>query len=312
MTVLDLQNHNRQLNPNALGACSVSAALGCFDGVHLGHAALLRAACEEAEKNGTVPAVWTFLDPPFPGRSKLLTGLGEKLALFASHGIRYAFLYDFQEIRSLPPEQFVDDILIGQCHVLTCICGFNFRFGKNAAGTPEILEQLLLARGGTMRMIPEVSMDNHPISATRIRALLSDGDTVSAARCLGRLYTISLPVIHGKALGRTIGIPTINQNPTPQMQIPRDGIYATTVVIDGEAYPAVTNIGSRPSIDEDNHIPNIETHIIGYHGWLYDRQITVAFRHRLRDEIRFPSLDALKAQITSDILASQTTFHESN
>jgi riboflavin kinase/FMN adenylyltransferase len=311
MTVLDLQNHNRQLNPDVLGTCSVSAALGCFDGVHLGHAALLRAACEEAEKNGTAPAVWTFFNPPFPGRARILTDLSEKLTLFASYGIRYAFLYDFHEIRSLSPAQFVEDILIGQCHVRTCVCGFNFRFGKNAAGTPELLEQLLLERGGTMRMIPEITMDGLPISATRIRALLSDGDTVSAARCLGRQFTISLPVVHGKALGRTIGIPTINQNPSPQMQIPRDGIYATAVTIGDMVYPAVTNIGSRPSIDEDNHIPNIETHIIGYHGWLYDRQVTVAFRHRLRDEIRFSSLDELKAQIASDILASQTTFHES-
>lgn len=311
MTVLDLQNENRQLNPNALAACSVSAALGCFDGVHLGHAALLRAACEEAQSNGTASAVWTFLDPPFPGRARLLTGLPEKLTLFASHGIRYAFLYDFGEIRSLSPAQFVDDILIGQCHVRTCVCGFNYRFGKNAAGTPALLDQLLTARGGSMRLIPAISMDGLPISATRIRALLTEGDTISAARCLGRLYTISLPVVHGKALGRTIGIPTVNQNPTPQMQIPRDGIYATTVTVDGAAYPAVTNIGSRPSIDEDNHVPNIETHIIGYRGWLYDRHVTVAFRHRLRDEIRFSSLDDLKAQIARDIRASETTFHES-
>ena len=93
-----------------------------------------------------------------------------------------------------------------------------------------------------------------------------------------------------------------------QMQIPADGIYASTVTIDGKAYPAVTNIGCRPSVTEDSHIPNIETHIIGYSGWLYDEQVTVSFRERLRDETRFSSLDALKAQINEDIRASESSF----
>lgn len=308
MTVLDLQNHNRQLNPQAQEPVSVSAALGCFDGVHLGHAALLAAACEEAAVCGAAPAVWTFLDPPFPGRAKQLTGLSEKLSLFAAHGIRYAFLFDFQKVRDLSPTQFVTDILIGQCHVRSCVCGYNFRFAQNAQGTPALLSTLLAAHGSTLRVIPEVSVDGRPVSATRIRALLSSGDTVGAAHCLGRPFSVSLPVVHGKELGRTIGIPTVNQNPPVTMQIPADGIYASTVTVDGIAYPAVTNIGSRPSIMEDNHIPNMETHIIGYRGWLYDKHVTVSFRERLRDEIKFPTLDALKAQIQADIRASEMSF----
>ncbi len=312
MTVLDLQNENRQLHTDDVAALSVSAALGFFDGVHLGHAALLRAACEEASALGASPAVWTFPAPPFPGRAKQLTTLCEKLSLFAAHGIRYAFLYDFDEVRALSPEQFVSDILIGQCHMRACVCGFNFRFGHGAVGTPETLETLLSDSGRSLRRISEVRVDGLPVSATRIRSCLSAGDTVSAARCLGRPYTVSLPVVHGKALGRTIGIPTLNQNPPPTMQLPLDGIYATTVTIDEKAYPAVTNIGSRPSISEDNHVPNVETHVIGYSGWLYDQQITVAFRERLRDETRFSSLDALKAQINADIRASKASFHESN
>lgn len=308
MTVLDLQNHNRQLHQSEVEALSVSVALGCFDGVHLGHAALLRAAYEAALASCTAPAVWTFLDPPFPGRAKQLTGLCEKLSQFSEHGIRYAFLCDFQKVRELSAEQFVDDILIGQCHAKSCICGFNFRFAKNAQGTPQLLAALLAAHESTLHVIPEVSVDGSPVSATRIRALLSSGDTVSAAQCLGRPYTVCLPVVHGKELGRTIGIPTINQNPPAMMQIPADGIYASTVTVDGTAYPAVTNIGSRPSITEDDHIPNMETHIIGYRGWLYDKHITVSFRERLRDEIKFPTLDALKAQIQEDIRASEASF----
>ncbi len=310
MTVLDLQNRNRQPNTAVPETLSVTAALGFFDGVHLGHAALLRAACADAAVIGTAPAVWTFLNPPFPGRAKQLTTLPEKLSLFASHGIRYAFLFDFSEVREMTPEQFVRDILIGRCHVRSCVCGFNFRFGKMASGTPDLLSDLLARENRTVRIVPEVSLDGAPISATRIRALLCEGDTLGAARCLGRPYTVSLPVVHGKALGRTIGIPTINQNPPAQMQIPADGIYATAVTLDGKAYPAVTNIGIRPSIDGDSHIPNMETHIIGYRGWLYDRHVTVSFGERLRGEIRFSDLDALRAQIDEDIRASERAFSE--
>lgn len=308
MIVLDLQNENRQLHTEDLTGIRISAALGFFDGVHLGHAALLRAACEEASAHGALPAVWTFPDSPFPGRGKQLTTLSEKLSLFAAHGIRYAFLYAFDEVRALSPEQFVDEILIGQCHVSACVCGYNFRFGHGAVGTPELLDKLLAERACSLRMISEVCVDGQPVSATRIRSLLTAGDTLAAAKCLGRPYSVSLPVVHGKALGRTIGIPTINQNPTEKMQIPAEGIYASTVTIDGKAYPAVTNIGCRPSVTEDSHIPNIETHIIGYSGWLYDEQVTVSFRERLRDETRFSSLDALKAQIHEDIRASESSF----
>lgn len=310
MTVLDLQNHNRQLHTDLPDTVTVSAALGCFDGVHLGHAALLKTACETAHQNGSEPAVWTFLNPPFPGRSKQLTGLSEKLALFAQNGIRYAFLFDFSDVRSFTPERFVREILIGQCHTAACICGFNFRFAKDACGTPDLLCSLLEEHNRSLHVLPAVTVDGSPVSATRIRSLLSAGDTLTAARCLGRLYAFTLPVVHGKELGRTIGVPTINQNPSPDMQIPAVGTYASSVTVEGEVYPAVTNIGIRPSIDGDDHIPNAETHIIGYRGWLYDKPVTVAFRRRLRDEIRFPSLDALKEQISRDIRASLDTFSE--
>ncbi|MBE6656925.1 MAG: riboflavin biosynthesis protein RibF [Ruminococcaceae bacterium] len=311
MTVFDLQNHNRQLHTDALSEITVSAALGCFDGVHLGHAALLKTACDTARQNGSEPAVWTFLTPPFPGRAKQLTGLSEKLTLFAGHGIRYAFLYDFSEVRTLAPETFVRDILIGQCHAAACVCGFNFRFARDAVGTPDVLSSLLSSYGRTLHIQPAVIANGLPISATRIRSLLAAGDTVTAAAFLGRPYSFCLPVVHGKELGRTIGVPTINQNPTADMQIPSAGTYASTVTVDSVAYPAVTNIGIRPSIVGDNHVPNAETHIIGYRGWLYDKPVTVSFRQRLRDEIHFPSLDALREQIASDIRASLDTFSES-
>lgn len=308
MTVLDLQNHNRQLHSDELKTVSVSAALGFFDGVHIGHAALLKAACDTARQTGSEPAVWTFLAPPFPDRAKQLTTMTEKLALFADLGIRYAFLYDFHDVREYDPLSFVREILVGECHTAACICGFNFRFGKNAAGTPAMLGELLAEFGAELKIVPPVTLDDAPVSATRIRSLLASGDISNAARCLGRPYSVTLPVIHGKALGRTIGIPTINQNPTPQMQLPKNGIYATAVQIGEHVYPAVTNIGIRPSVAEDDHHPNIETHIIGYRGWLYDTSATVVFRKRLRDEKHFSSLEELKTQIADDIRMTEALF----
>ncbi|MBQ7301654.1 MAG: bifunctional riboflavin kinase/FMN adenylyltransferase [Clostridia bacterium] len=308
MTVLDLQNNNIQLHEDEIRALSTATALGCFDGVHIGHAALLQKACSLARETDTAPAVWTFLNPPFPGRAKQLTPLSEKLALFASHDIRYAMLFDFADVRNYEPEPFVREILVGACHTRACVCGFNFRFAKNASGTPDDLHYALSAHGAALHVLPPVQWDGAPVSATRIRAFLASGDVASAAYCLGRYHALSLPVVHGKELGRTIGVPTINQNPTDALQLPANGTYATAVTIDGISYPSVTNIGIRPSVTGDDHIPNAETHIIGYRGWLYDRPVTVVFRRRLRDEIRFPSLDALKAQITCDIRASVDTF----
>lgn len=307
MKVIQLQD-NRQLHNDEIQKLSVTAALGFFDGVHIGHAALLRAACETARENGSSPAVWTFSAPPFPNRAKQLTTLSEKLALFASHGIRYAFIYEFSDVRDYEPDVFVHKVLIEECHLSAAICGFNFRFGKNAAGTSDMLGVLLSVYGAALQVLPAVTLDDQPVSATRIRALLSSGDTVNAARCLGRPYSVTLPVVHGKALGRTIGIPTINQNPPQSMQLPMNGIYAASVCADGRTYPAVTNIGVRPSVAEDDHHPNAETHIIGYSGSLYDQSVTVSFRERLRDEIRFDSLDTLKAQIAEDIRQSKASF----
>lgn len=310
MTVLDLQNGNRQLAEDEIPSRTYSAALGCFDGVHLGHRALLRRACQAAEETGAAPAVWTFSAPPFPARTKQLTTLSEKLALFAACGIRYVFLSEFGQIRMLSPADFVSRVLVGQAHITTAVCGFNFRFGHRASGDAALLSSLLSSHGRTLHITPAVRIGDAPVSATRIRTLLSDGDPLAAAACLGRFFSVTLPVVHGKQLGRTIGAPTINQNPPPALQLPANGTYATAVSIDGTVYPAVTNIGTRPSVTQDDHLPNAETHIIGYRGWLYDRRVTVAFRRRLRDERHFPSLDALKAQIVSDIAASEQSIAE--
>ena len=311
MTVFDLQNTNKQMTAEKIPA--TVTALGTFDGVHIGHAALLREACTLASSLGSdvFPAVWTFFEPPFRGRVKYLTTLQEKLSLFARAGIRYVFLEEFSNVQMLPPKDFVSKILLAGCGVRGSVCGFNFRFGHSAMGTPAFLQKELANALAPVLITQKVTQGAEAGSSTRIRALLDAGDTEYAAQCLGRYYSVSLPVVHGKELGRKIGIPTINQNFPLERQTPLRGTYASTVSVDGVLYPGVTNVGIRPSITEnDSHTPNAETHIIGYRGWRYDKSLRVYFRHRLRDEQAFPSLDALKAQIARDIDASNASFHE--
>ncbi len=315
MTVFDLEQHCRQLNQTEISSLHTVLALGTFDGVHKGHAALLRAAAAIAadlSQDGTpvFPAVWTFSDAPDRSMAAL-SSLSDKLALFASHGIRYAFTTSFAAVRSMEAAMFVREMLLGTCGARAAVCGFNFRFGCRASGTPTLLSDIFTEHGAAVTVIDAVLLDGTPVSSTRIRSLLADGDTMGAAACLGRWYSFSLPVVHGKELGRTLGTPTINQVLPAYLQSPAIGTYATAVSVDGVLYPAVTNVGIRPSISEnDNHRPNAETHIIGYRGWLYDRTVRVYFRHRLRDEMKFPSLDALKEQIHRDITQSAATFDQ--
>lgn len=312
MTVLTFhpQNNRWETEAPAENDCrGCAAALGNFDGVHVGHRALLRESVRFAEENSLIPAVWTFSALPFPEKNKQLCTSGERLALFAQAGIRRVFLEDFSAVQSVSPQEFVTRILLGACRAEMIVCGFNYRFGADAAGTPETLSELLSGTGTALSVLPPIKSGESVVSSTRVRALLQQGSMEEAAACLGRLYSFCFPVVHGKELGRTLGFPTVNQELPTSLALPAPGTYATAVMIGGIPYPAVTNIGTRPSIAEnDDHLPNAETHIIGYSGWLYGTDVRVYFRYRLRDERRFPSLSALEEQIKRDSAASGSDF----
>ncbi len=278
----------------------LTVALGSFDGVHLGHAALLRTTVRNAGENGRLSAVWTFADDPdvLPEKAGMrsLTTLPEKLSLFGGLGIDIAILVRFSEVRGLSPEEFVAKTLVGECGAKAVVCGFNYTFGKNGAGNSETLGELF---PGSCIVVPPVEYDGIPVSSSAIRRLLESGDAEEAAKLLGRPYFLDSPVVHGKELGRTLGLPTVNQDFPAGKLVPRHGIYASTVTIDGKDYVGVSNIGTRPTVDDSERV-NCETHIIGYDGWLYGRVIRVSFSKYLRGEIKFPDVGALKAQIEHD------------
>ena len=287
----------------------LTAALGSFDGVHLGHAELIGEAVKNARERGRASAVWTFSDESssLPGKQGMrsITTLGEKLELFAELGADYALLADFGQVRDLSPREFVEGMLKRDCGVRTVVCGFNFSFGKGGAGDPAVLSELMGEENCII--VPPVCVDGSPVSSSAIRRLIESGDAEEAAKLLGRPFFIDFPVVHGKELGRTIGLPTINQDFPAGHVIPEKGIYACLVDIGDRSYPGVSNVGTRPTVDNSGRI-NCETHIIGYSGWLYGENIKVSFYKRLRGEKKFPDVASLKAQIERDAASALEYF----
>ncbi len=276
--------------------------LGNFDGVHLAHKALVREC--RALRDRTFPDAvcavfcfrepsWSFLrsDPP-----ALLCTLEDKLQLLAQAGAEYAFIADFPSICSLQPNEFIS-MLVSDAHMVGACCGFNYRFGKGGVGTPETLKTLFDA---PISILGEISLDGNTVSSTRIRTFLEKGEVASATRLLGRPYSFSAPVVHGKALGKKLGSPTVNQYFPEKMLIPRRGVYVTECEVDGVSFRAVSNVGSRPTVEKNASV-NCETYLLDFSGDLYDRSIKVSFLQFLRPEQRFDTSEALARQIHADI-----------
>lgn len=288
-------------------------ALGCFDGVHIGHADILRQTVAIARQKGIKSAVWTFDDKLTGVLSRVknapcITTTEEKLAQIRSLGIDYAMLVDFAQVRSLSPEVFVRDVLCRDCACVYAVCGFNFRFGAEAKGDGEDLVRLMRENGGDGIIVPPIMYGTKVVSSTLVRECISKGDMESAARLLGRGFSIDFPVVKGNQLGRKIGIPTINQDFPSDHIIPKNGIYACLCDVDGSSYLGVANVGCRPTVSRGGIKINCETHIINYSGLLYDKRIKVVFYHRLRDEKKFDSLDSLRAAINVDIASAREYF----
>lgn len=281
----------------------LSVALGNFDGVHAGHAALIREAVSYAEAHGIKSAVWTFADGaaalPNKPDARCITSVRDKLRLIASLGADYAFLEDFGAVRSLSPERFVKEHLMESCGAVCAVCGFNFRFGAGGSGNSESLRSLMAPYDCII--VPPVYIGGKLVSSTAIRALIESGNMEEATELLGYPFFINTPVVRGKQLGRTIGIPTANQNFPEGFVIPKNGIYACIADIRGQHFPCVANVGTRPTIECDTHKINCETHIIGYSGELYGEDVKISFYRYLRDEMKFASVDRLGAQIRRDI-----------
>lgn len=283
------------------GTC---VALGNFDGIHLGHRKIVENCVQKAREEGLVSLVWSFRRHPehiLKGTfsSGNIISVKDKEAILKEAGIDHLFLEDFERVRDLSPEEFCDRILIRQLSARFVFCGFNFRFGKNGSGDAEFLREYLKPRGISVIAEEPVCLDGGPVSSTRIRTLLAEGETEQVARLLGRPYSIRFPVLHGKHLGATLGFPTMNQVFPTEYVTPKKGVYAVRVLFDEKEYFGVCNVGSRPTVDQDDHIL-AETHLLDFSGDLYGKEVRVEFHRFMRPEEKFSSLDALKKQIAKD------------
>ena len=255
--------------------------LGNFDGVHVAHRALMQQANKLRAHRFSDATCGVFcFDPPssdfFADKPSHLCTREEKLQRFLEEGMEYAFLADFKELCHYSPEDFVEKILKEQCHTVGAVCGFNYRFGHKGAGDSTLLATLLNA---PVEVQPEYTEGGKTVSSTRIRAHLKNGEVEEATKLLLHPYTLSAPILHGKALGRTWGFPTMNQIFARDALIPKFGVYVTDCTLpNGRTVRGVTNVGSRPTV-EDTSAVNCETHLIDFDGELYGQTVAVAFLH---------------------------------
>ena len=276
-------------------------ALGFFDGVHLGHQALMKACRELARENGCVPGAVTFTSHPkalLCGNAPVLINtIEDRKRLLFRYGMENVVYMAFDEdLRAMHWQTFLENLLKDGAGGF--VCGSDFRFGAGGQGTAEKLREFCRERNLPCGIVPQQLVDGVRVSSTHIRALLENGEMEQANRFLGHPHSLTGTVVPGRQLGRTIGIPTANLELPDYLVQPKFGVYACSVVLDGKRYAAVTNIGTRPTV-EGHHV-TVEPWILDFDGDLYGKTITLVFHKFLRPEQKYPSLEDLKAQIQKD------------
>ncbi len=288
-------------------------ALGNFDGVHTGHAALLCKAKQVAEKLGASHGIYTFRvntkkclgTPDFA----LLTTDDEKNHRFEKLGMDFVCYDDFDAVRDYSPEEFCEYLQKHFC-LKAVVCGENFTFGKKACGDSMLLRMLFAARAIETHVLPNILVDGKTVSSTVIRRFIREGDMEQAERFLGYRYFIRAKVVHGAHLGTKLGFPTVNQLEYGGKAVPKFGVYVCLCTVDEKKYAGVINIGIRPTVSSDIQDPPVvyETHILDFDGDLYGKTVKIEFCKMLREEKKFDSLDELFENVQKNIAESRAFF----
>ena len=273
-------------------------ALGTFDGCHLGHASVLRNAFYKAKELGHKSVAYTLDTGKAKGQALIMT-LDEKIKAIKKFGIDYIALEELENVRGLSGEEFVSEVLVASLGCVFATCGFNYRFGKDAGCDTADLIRILEKSGGSVQISDKIMLDGTPVSSTLIRGFIENGE-IERMLSVSAPYSIYAQVERGKGLGAQHGFATINQQIPKGKAVPRTGVYITECEIGEDVYPAITNVGFRPTTDGENSYLNVETHIIGYAGDLYYSYLRVNFYKYLREEKKFSSLNELKLQIDRD------------
>jgi len=294
----------RRLEDLRVRAPSV-VTVGVFDGVHVGHQAIMRIVKADAAELGARSVVVTFDRDPeelvYPTKAAPhLTTLRRKVELIAEQGMDLAVVLPLGGwLIDMPAERFVSSILYEKLSAVQIVVGANFAFGKDRAGDARLLRKMGRDLGFGVVEVSPIKVDSLLVSSTAIRKLLADGKIELANVLLGHPFVLEGRVIAGDGIGRSIGYPTANVEPVREQIVPGGGVYAVSVKVGDTTWTGVANIGARPTIGSRG--TGIEVYLIGFSGDLYGRELAAVFHHRLRDEIKFPDVEALKSQIARDI-----------
>ena len=279
-----------------------AVALGYFDGIHIGHREVLDKALSVAEEKDLVPVVMLFDIHPrklVSGKiPPMLTSEEDKREILTEMGFTI-FDFNFHEGMNYSPNEFIEKILVETLNAKAVSCGFDYHYGKGGKGNADTMREELGKRNIEFFSAAPVVLDGDIVSSTEIRKCISEGNIEKANAMLGEYFSYDLEVVRGDGIGRTIGFPTINQFFPEDFIVPRYGVYASIAKIDGRTYPAVTNVGIRPTVAQDGM--RSETCILDFSGDLYGKRVQVKLIKYLRDEIKFPDIEALQRAIGKDI-----------
>ena len=280
-------------------------ALGFFDGVHLGHQALLARTRALADETGALACALTF--DRSPGKGEVLTSLSDRTRLLKTVGrMDEVLALPFDEALMRTPWDVFAARLVGEFDATALLCGCDYRFGAKAAGSAPLLAEFCRERGVGCRIVPPVRLDGQTVSSTLIKSLLSAGDPERAARFYGHPHCLSGVVETGRGLGHRLGFPTANLLPDPALLLPRRGVYAVRGSVEGRVYTGVCNVGCKPTVRGDR--VTVETWLSDFAGDLYGRELTVEFYKYLRPERKFDDLDELKEEIFRNQAQAQHYF----
>ena len=294
--------------------CRTVLTIGNFDGVHLGHREIFRRVVDKARELQGTAVVVTFEPHPLrllaPEKAPLqLNTPEEKVRLLAASCIDLLVVLNFtRQLAEMPAEAFVRDILVGKLGVQHLIVGYDYAFGRNRQGDTTFLAAQAKVHHFTLEILEPISAEQQAHSSTAIRKVLQEGRVAEVVKVLGRNFTLDGEVVHGDGRGRKLGFPTANLV-TQKEILPRDGVYAVKVKWRDEYYDGVINIGCRPTFAASE--PTLEIHLMDFHGDLYAERLRIYFVDRLRDEQRFPSVEALKEAVARDIAKARALLANS-
>jgi riboflavin kinase/FMN adenylyltransferase len=295
-------------NPEEFPAIPSAVTVGSYDGLHVGHRRIIATMIARARERNLRSVVVTFEPHPrivlaggSPCPVSLLTTLDEKISHLEKMGIDLLFVVRFdREFASRSSESFIREVLVGLLGARQVTVGYDHGFGHDRSGSGATLRTLGAECGFSVEVVDEVLVDGEPVSSTRIRKLLVEGRVREANSCLGAPYLVSGAVVDGLKRGRELGFPTVNLSRADSCKLlPANGVYAAKTVIDGREWPAMMNIGTRPTVSNDGSV-TVEAHILGFSGDLYGREMIFSLLEYIREERRFESLDLLREQLEAD------------